>query len=176
MPYQLQLPQDLTPEDLVTEVVRRAWSALAGGSIPADVRPELVNRMEAAVDRVLRHRLYAYDTCGLHRSCLDAARPGPWRARRPAGSGLAERHGVTLLHLAAPAGLDEFEEDLGSAILQAAGLGAERSGHYWLLRACVRDAIQAAIGPYLFVGDLCETSPHLREAQVIPVFGRAATS
>lgn len=173
MPYQLQLPDGMTPERLCDEVSGAVWRSVPAPSGAAPFPGEGFPRVMAAVRRVMERRLYAHDTCDLHRSCLDASRPAAWNDRPRTVVGLEARRHLRLIHLKADDGLDGFADDLAGQVLLAVGPSDPGVVRDSVALTRVREALRTAIGPYLYEGDLCETDQLMRTAERAPVFRNA---
>lgn len=164
MHYQLQLPAHVAVSDLEEAVAWRCWAVLgdrAGSPVRTAALLEVIAR---TVQRQFARHLYAYDTCGLYRSCLDGARPAAWNHLPSIPTGLRERQGLTLVHLDLPEGLEGFEQAFAAAIVAVAlgpAAGPALSG---VLQREVGSALRETVGPYLYVGELCEVAQKLRAA------------
>jgi len=166
MPYQLQLPDGVTPERLCDDVT----NAAIHGGMAAVLPPAIVQRVAIAVRQVLEARLYAHDTCDLHRSCLDAARPTAWNNSPQSAVGLEVRKRLRLIHLRAEDGLEGFAGEVADRVLAALQGSGTVSPSVPPSRAGILQAIRATLGPYLYEGDLCEIDQMMRAADRARVF------
>lgn len=164
MHYQLQLPRRTGVIDLAQAAGWGVWRVIAATPEVSSKAVGASGAVTRAVEARITARSYAYDTCGLYRSCLDAARPAEWNEHGSVPTALCDRHALTLMHLDLPAGLPGFEEELVQAAGAAAGIPVSVLRADRTLRRDMGQVVRRALGPYLFVGELCEVEQKLRAA------------
>lgn len=165
MHYQLRFPEGTTPDHMADTLVLRTWEAVTEEPDRAQLDPAFRENLARSLKAALNARTYAFDTCGLFRSCLDASRPAAWNTSPgPAG----DRRRSVVAHLDAPDGLDALEAELIGVAIKAAGLWDLGESYRPRLRARLRQAVRGSLGGVLFESDLCELPQIMRVAEPAP--------
>jgi hypothetical protein len=164
--YQLRFPDAHTAHELAAALAERGARALEGEPGLTGPAGAIAARLLPILAAHLQERVYAFDTCGLYRSCLDSATPSAWNADPAPVPGSWRT--LTLAHLKAPDGLDAFARGATEAMAAAAGLDPAELAARPALAGRLAGAVRETVGPFLYESEICENEQILRAAEPAP--------